>query len=199
MYFLFSRAPFYRGNTTTMVKTMSNFGTVYTYDDPTRNFTVLGLPYKGGNTIMYIILPDKNIDLKTVLSSFTEDDLHKIVLSSQKEDEVTYYLPYMNLNEQVELKSVLQSLGVLSMFDVAKANLSKIGDNVFVSEALHNANLDVTEAGSTGAASTTVNIETKFPKRIIFMNRPFSFFIIHRPSGVISFWGTINLPVSKQK
>lgn len=181
------------------VKMMSNFGTVYVYEDSARNFTVLGLPYKGGNTVMYIIYPVKQHDLKTVLSVLNKRDLYDIVHNARKEEDVTYSIPYMNLNEQIDLKSVLQSLGVQSIFDSSKANFSKINKDVFVGEALHSVNLDITEAGSTGAASTSVNIETKFPKKTISINKPFSFYIIHQPSGIVSFWGTINEPVCNEK
>jgi len=170
---------------------------IYYYYNGTYNYSVIGLPYKGDETIMYIILPDKGQKLGHVLTKIHAQDLYDIMNSTERDTEASYTLPFMHLSDNIGLKTMLERLGVHNIFDPVRANLSRIAENLslYVSEALHNVNLDVTEAGSTGAASTAVIIETKFPsKKIVLVNRPFSFYIIHRPSGVISFWGTIYDP-----
>lgn len=176
---------------------MSGTGTIYYYYNETYHYSIIGLPYKGNETVMYIILPDNGQKLSNILSKINSQDLYDVMNSTERDTEASYQLPYMHLADNIGLRPMLEKLGVRNIFDPVKANLSKIAENIglYVSEALHNVNLDVTEAGSTGAASTAIIIETKFPsKKIVLVERPFSFFIIHRPSAVVSFWGTIHDP-----
>ncbi len=144
---------------------------------------------------MYIMLPDKGEKLGKILSELKVEDLREIPSKCQKLDLVNYEVPFMNIDEELNLKDVLQTLGIKSIFDPFLSNLTNIAEKIYVSKALHKINLEVTEAGSTGAATSAMVLDTKFPDDQFVVNRPFSFFIYHPSSELISFWGIVNLPV----
>lgn len=182
------------------VKMMSNLAPVYyNCDNNSRNFSVLGLPYKGGNTVMYIILPKIGQSLKYTLSHLTLNNLKEISEKSVNKYKISYEIPFMNIADELNLEDNLQALGIKSIFNSSSANLSHLAKDVFVSRALHKVNLNVTEAGTTGSASSFVIIQNRFPTVSFIVNRPFSFYIYHRSSSFISFWGSINLPVPNVK
>lgn len=196
----FYRQHFFTDDGIIEVKMMSNHGTVHVYEDAIKKFTVLGLPYKGKSIFMYLILPYKDHPLKDVIANITSEDISNIAEKASVEDEVTYLLPYMELTENINVETALKHAGVKTLFDPSKANLNKIAKNLHVSDAIHKVNLYVTEAGSTGSAATTLSIETRFPdKRVFYFNRPFAFYVYHNSSKLISFWGSINIPVPHGK
>lgn len=179
---------------------MINKGPAYLYNHPNKNFTVLGLPYKGKSVFMYLILPFKDQHLKDIIASITVADLYEIAANSTLENDVSYSVPYMELSENINVETALKQAGVKTVFDPASADLSKISKGLHVSDAIHRANLHVTEAGSTGTAATAFDIETRFPEgNAIIFNKPFSLCIYHKSSKLISFWGTVNIPVPNRK
>lgn len=174
---------------------MANVGEAYLLREMGRNYSALGLPYKGGNIFMYFVIPKWGHTLKEILTNLTTEDLNDIATKSVKVQEYTYEVPFMSINDQIQLNGILESMGIKSVFSAAHANLSNIADNLYVSQIIHKANLDVTEAGSTGSASTVVQIENKFGREPFIVNQPFICYVHHRSSGLISFWATVNLPV----
>jgi serine protease inhibitor len=56
---------------------MANSEKVYYYGDKKRGAKVLGLPYKDSESVMYMVLPDK--DLKTFVSHLTPADLQEFI------------------------------------------------------------------------------------------------------------------------
>lgn len=174
---------------------MANVGGAYLLRDMERNYSALGLPYKGGNIFMYFIIPKKGHTLKEIINSLTTEDMIDITTKSVKVEDFTYEVPFMSINDKIQLNGILETIGIKSIFSPTHANLSNIAENLFVSQIIHKANLDVTEAGSTGSASTVAQIENKFGKEPFLVNQPFICYVHHRSSGLISFWATVNLPV----
>lgn len=174
---------------------MANVGEAYLFREMERNYSALGLPYKGGNIMMYVVMPKRGHTLKDFVTTLTSEDLYDIATKSVKVEDYAYEIPFMSINDQIQLNGILEGMGIRSAFSPASANLSNIAENLFVSQIIHKANLDVTEAGSTGSASTVAQIENKFGKEPFIANQPFICYVYHRSSGLISFWATVNLPV----
>lgn len=55
----------------------------------------------------------------------------------------------------------MKSLGIVDLFDPSTANLSKINEDLVVSEVRHEAFIDVDEEGTTAAASTGIGFWLK--------------------------------------
>ena len=94
--------------------------------------------------------------------------------------------------------SSLGKLGVNDAFDPAKANFSKIGENMFVSQISQKTKLKVNEKGTEAAAVTTIAVGTTSvapnpePRIEFIVDRPFIFAIRDTISGTILFIGEVN-------
>jgi len=80
-------------------------------------------------------------------------------------------------------------------FTPGRADFSGITDDeqLAISKVLHQATIEVNEQGSEASASTEV-IMSKGAPPSFRANRPFIFFIIHRPSLNILFMGRVSDP-----
>ncbi|XP_065219520.1 serpin B13-like isoform X3 [Planococcus citri] len=191
---------FYTDDGIIQVKMMVNKGPALIYDDPVKKFSVLGIPYKGKDVYMYLILPYKDVPIHSLINILTPKDITDIAAKATLEQEVTYLVPYLELSESINVETALKHAGVQTLFDADKANLNNIAKGIHVSDAIHKVNLHVTEAGSTGAAATTISIETRFPDRNVFnFNRPYAFYVYHKSTTLISFWGTVAIPTPHKK
>ncbi|KAI5705903.1 hypothetical protein M8J76_016065 [Diaphorina citri] len=158
-----------------------------------RDAQVLGLPYQGNEVYMYFILP-KNPDLSEFTKDLDYDKFSRIIESTNKVD-VIYTIPKMKVTSSTELRTVLNTMNVTSMFDVSKSDLSNMLDDrgVAVDQVFHKVDIEVTEQGTVAAASTGIII-TRISKPTVKINRPFIFFIYHKPTDSIVFWGSIYKP-----
>lgn len=96
----------------------------------------------------------------------------------------------------MELRTVLEHLGITDAFDPAKANLSKMSkQTTFVSRVFHKAVIEVNEAGTIAAAVSTGSVSFKqTPVEFVF-NRPFAFFITDRTTNTLLFAGQVRHPL----
>lgn len=142
---------------------------------------------------MYFILP-KNPDLSEFTKDLDYDKFSRIIESTNKVD-VIYTIPKMKVTSSTELRTVLNTMNVTSMFDVSKSDLSNMLDDrgVAVDQVFHKVDIEVTEQGTVAAASTGIII-TRISKPTVKINRPFIFFIYHKPTDSIVFWGSIYKP-----
>jgi serpin B len=99
------------------------------------------------------------------------------------------------------LMKKLQSMGVSSLFDETKSNLSNISDEpLYVSKMSHNAVIKVNEEGSEAAAVTVVELQPRSGAMLEFIvNRPFLFYIVDHQSNIPLFVGRIIDPNGKLK
>lgn len=121
--------PFYingrRSQSDRKVMMMYNGGEFPYYKDKNLNVEILGLPYKGRSSTMYVILPnDSSIDkLKQLENYLTPTDLERLV-NSTRPTEVVLGLPKMKIVHTMNLVSTMQYLGVNSLFNSRTANLA---------------------------------------------------------------------------
>ncbi|XP_077516629.1 iripin-2-like [Amblyomma americanum] len=187
------RRPFYnRGSRWTVVETMVGQVKASHGASEELDAEILDLPYQGGDYTMTIILPrDKEgIDKLNNLSLHALD----VALGHLKEGVVTVYLPRFKVDSMVHLKKELGILGLKSIFDPHKADLSGITDHegLHVDDVVHKVVIEVDENGSTAAAvtGTTLHKSVHVP-RIIRVDHPFMFLIRRRKDGTILFVGKV--------
>lgn len=105
-----------------------------------------------------------------------------------EEKTVKVYLPRMKMEEKYNLTSVLMGLGITDLFS-SSADLSGISsvERLKVSEAVHQAFVEVDEAGSeaAGIAGAAVKDESASPE--FKVDHPFLFLIRHNPTDGILF------------
>lgn len=156
-------------------------------------FTAVELPYQGGELAMDIILPPTSgallskAEFQGILAGFTERN-------------VQLSLPKFRLEPaSVSLRPVLEALGMKTPF-TDQANLSGISaaNDLFISDVIHKAFIDVKEKGTEAAAATAVVINEKTsasPEAIRFAaDRPFHFVLRDRGTRQVLFIGHVAKP-----
>ena len=98
-----------------------------------------------------------------------------------------------NLNE------IMKSLGATDVFDSDLADFSALTaePNLFVSDTLHEAEIDVNELGVTATAATGIGISSRsMASTSVTIDKPFMFFIRHEESNSVLFMGRLVNPSS---
>lgn len=158
------------------------------------NYQTVVLPYGNGSYEMVVLLPREGKDLSSLLQTMDakkwKDNLKKTYSS-----EVDLKLPRFTSAYTRELNDVLKLLGMNTMFERGKADLTKMSKaKAFVSMVLQKAKIEVDEEGSKAAAVTVVEtLDAAAPpsRPIMFhANRPFMYAIVEHSTGTIFFMGT---------
>merc|ERR1712012_1447237 len=120
---------------------------------------ILELPYADETMSMIIVLPTS--DATTDISSKI-NNIDMAALRNMTPTDVAVTIPKFKLRYQTYLKQRMTKLGVTDLFN-ANANLRGITDKeaLHVSEAVHQASIEVNEEGSEAAAATAVVIATR--------------------------------------
>ena len=163
---------------------------------------VIELPYAGDTLSMFVILPDRSTTLAEVESKMTSDDLVNATEKFRMTlEEVNLWLPKFQLDEKLSLVEALAGLGMKDLFMKGVADLSGIDGSheLYVSQVLHRAVVDVNEKGTEAAAATAMNFQclsAAFDTPEFRADWPFLFFIQHKPTRSILFLGRLVKPPS---
>ncbi|XP_074063377.1 serpin B10 [Macrotis lagotis] len=157
------------------------------------------LYYDNDDLSMFVVLPDDSNGLKELektvtygkLSDWTHEDMMELY-------DVQLYLPKFKLEESYDLKSTLSSMGMSDAFSTNHADFSGITEkkNLFLSEVFHKAFVEVNEEGTEAGASTAGEhlVRMKFPSITFNVDHPFLFFIKHKKTNSILFYGRVYSP-----
>uniref|UniRef100_A0A8D0FAE5 Serpin domain-containing protein n=1 Tax=Strix occidentalis caurina TaxID=311401 RepID=A0A8D0FAE5_STROC len=151
---------------------------------------ILELPYASGELSMLIMLPDDVSGLEQLETAITFEKLMEWTSSSiMEERKMKVYLPRMKIEEKYNLTSVLMALGITDLFS-SSANLSGISsaESLKMSEAIHEAFVEIYEAGSEVVGSTEAGMEVTSLSEFR-VDHPFLFLIKHNPTNIILFFG----------
>ncbi|KFW00964.1 PREDICTED: ovalbumin-related protein X-like, partial [Eurypyga helias] len=154
---------------------------------------ILELPYASGELSMLVLLPDDVSGLEQLESKISFEKLTEWTSPNVMEKKrVKVYLPRMKIEEKYNLTSVLVALGMTDLFSPS-ANLSGISsaESLKISEAIHEAYMEVNEEGTETAGSEVVMGDFKdSPETEEFRaDHPFLFLIKHIPTNIILFFG----------
>ncbi|XP_054722315.1 leukocyte elastase inhibitor-like [Uloborus diversus] len=159
----------------------------------------LDLPYTGKTLSMTILLPKNHYrGVRDLAYNLTPNRLRNL-LDNMYPREVEVYVPKFEVEDTFELSSVLNKMGLRSLFDPSRVDLSGFtGLREFtVDSVLHKAFVKVDEKGTEAAAATgVVSSRSAWPEEPTIFNAdyPFVFFIRDRISNVILFIGTVQKP-----
>jgi len=161
------------------------------------NFVAASLPYADESLSLVVVVPDTG-QFSQVESSLDAPALGTIVaglrLTSQP---VQLALPRFKIETGTSLVRLLTNLGMKSAFDSSgAADFSSMDGTrfLYLSEIIHKAFIDVTEAG-TEAAAVTIVVGTgrggiAMPVNFT-ANRPYLYFLRDQPTGAILFMGRV--------
>ncbi len=147
---------------------------------------------------LIIILPKKGRDIYKIYDELNADALNQIPFRSS---EGKIYIPKFKISYGVKsLVATLKKMGMKSAFSMS-ANFKNMITNkdVYISNVLHKAVIDLNEKGTKAAAATAViMLEKSAPMPsdyfVFKANRPFLYFIRDNKTGLILFMGIMQNP-----
>ena len=163
---------------------------------------VIEMPYAGDTLSMFVILPDRSTTLAEVEKNLTFDDLISVREKFRMAFvDVEVWLPKFKMDEMLSLVEALDGLGMKDLFMEGVADLSGVDGSceLYVSKVLHRAVVDVNEEGTEAAAATAMMAmccSAPLDPNQFRADRPFLFFIQHKPTQSILFLGRLVKPPS---
>ncbi|CAB1423020.1 unnamed protein product [Pleuronectes platessa] len=168
---------------------------------------ILELPYEKEELSMFILLPEQSTDgsdpllkleMELTLEMLNEWTDRKNMLVHS---DIHVHLPKFKLEEEYKLKEPLSKLGMTDVFSSSQADLSGMNSrrDLFLSEVVHKAFMEVNEEGTEAAAATAVvrvgSCGPSLHKELLFTaDHPFLFFIRHNNTKSILFLGRFSSP-----
>jgi serpin B len=162
------------------------------------SFEALDLPYAGRELSMVVFLPKKADGLAEFEKNLTTAKLAQW-LTQLKAGNVDVALPKIKMTVACNLRQVLSEMGMPTAFSrLADFSGMTAGRDLFISEVVHRAHVDVHEEGTEAAAATGVVMATlvHFPSRVFRADHPFVFVIRDLRSNSILFLGRVTDPRS---
>ena len=154
------------------------------------------LPYVGGSLAMTVIVPD---DLAAFEGTLTPERFAQIV-GGLEPRVVNLTIPKFGLETKVDLVELLRAMGMPNAFGPA-ADFSGITaeEKLSIAAVVHQANIDVDEAGTTAAAATAVMMASSAPIDLVTLtvDHPFLFALRDVQTGAVLFLGRVTDPSLK--
>ncbi len=159
-------------------------------------FQALELPYVGEELSMVVLLPAAG-GVKALEDRLTPENVAAWTKGLGKV-ELTVFLPKFKMTWQTELAPVLGAMGMGDAFSAARADFSGMTGrkDLFISNVIHKAFVEVNEEGTEAAAATAVVMKlTAVARPLVFRaDHPFLFLIRDTRSGGILFMGRVMNP-----
>ncbi|KAL1764701.1 serpin B9, partial [Sigmodon hispidus] len=164
---------------------------------------VLEMPYKGMRLSLLVLLPDDGVKLSKVENNLTFEKLTSWTKPGfMKSTTAQVYLPKFTLQENYDMKSVLQLLGMTNVFQEDKADLSGMSPerDLYLSSFVHKSVVEISEKGTEAAAASAdewAYLCGSLEKPVIPVfcaDHPFLFFIRHNQTNTLLFCGRFSSP-----
>ncbi|MEA3452897.1 MAG: serpin family protein [Patescibacteria group bacterium] len=161
---------------------------------------ILEMPYSGEELSMLIFLP-KEDNLDKLENLFNSQNLLKWK-EELKEERVKIFIPKFKFETKYLMAEDLREMGMPIALSASADFSGMTGDkDLFISEVIHQAFVEVNEEGTEAAAATAVIMEelsagpNNEPKILTFRaDHPFMFLIEHNLTGNILFMGRVTNP-----
>ncbi|KAM7335761.1 hypothetical protein ACRRTK_004254 [Alexandromys fortis] len=159
---------------------------------------IVGIPYKNSDLSMFVLLPNDIDGLEKIIDKLSPEKLVELTSPGHLEQrKVDLRLPRMQVEESYELEPVLKGMGMLSAFS-ENADYSGMSarSGLHAQNFLHRSFLVVTEDGVEATAGTGMGfmVSSAADCELVHCNHPFLFFIRHRESDSILFFGRFSSP-----
>jgi len=159
---------------------------------------VVQLPYEGGTYTMAAIMPTG--DFKAFEASLDQDTLTGIFEALQAGfASIQLAMPKFKTESSFGLGDQLKALGIEQAFDAQLADFSGMtGEkDLYISDVIHKAYIDVNEEGTEAAAATAIGLSTtSMPSQSyeITLDHPFIYVIYERTTNTVVFMGRVVTP-----
>jgi serpin B len=165
----------------------------------TERLQILELPYEGEELSMLILLP-KGDDLNALEESLNTENLSEW-RNRLIEQRVEVYIPKFKFETKYFMAEDLKGMGMPTAFSMNADFSGMTGKkDLFISQVIHQAFVEVNEEGTEAAAATAVvwkglSVRPKSIK-IFKADHPFIFVIQEKETGDILFLGRVTNPTS---
>uniref|UniRef100_A0A672TIZ2 Serpin family E member 3 n=1 Tax=Strigops habroptila TaxID=2489341 RepID=A0A672TIZ2_STRHB len=157
-------------------------------------FSVVELPYLGEKLSMFLVLPSHKRTSLSQIESHISAKTITLWASSLKRMKMDIFLPRFSIQSLFDLKTVFSALGIRDAFDPITANFKGISeqDNLYISEAIHKAEIEITEDGTKASGATAMVLLKRSRTPIFKADRPFTFFLREANTGTHFFTTNIS-------
>lgn len=153
-------------------------------------------PYKEGYSFV-ALLPNEGLGIDSYVADLAGESFVSAIKNAKTQSVYTV-LPKFSFEYDIEMKSVLESLGMTDAFSASKADLSSLGTcpegNIYLSRVIHKTFIEVDEEGTKAAAATVIEAVTEgciVYENEVILDRPFVFAIIDNNTSLPVFLGTV--------
>ncbi|XP_065087330.1 serine protease inhibitor 28Dc-like [Ochlerotatus camptorhynchus] len=186
------------------VLTMAVIGCFPYFESAQHNARIVGLPYQGEKTALYIIIPNNSTRqrMQEFQRHLTAKDIGEMVVQMTVRKALVQ-IPKMKISNTINLRDILKKLQLQSIFSPSTSDLSAMLDNsvnpyarqrLFASEIIHKVELEINEKGTEGGAITASTIFRSLPSVQIRIDAPFLMMLGHDATRLPLFYGTIYDP-----
>ena len=165
-------------------------------------YRAIRVPYKVAALSMTVVLPARIDGVDAVADRLDAPELTRLfaALRAAPPVQVALMLPRFKTSFRASLREPLQQLGMKKAFDLRRADFSGMTGRppaearLAIDNVIHQAVVDVTEAGTEAAAATAITMmTTSAPSKVetFEIDRPFLFYITDDATGAILFQGRI--------
>jgi serine protease inhibitor len=152
---------------------------------------IVGLPYRGGNWLCYVVLPRRGLSVEELVSGLDAARWQEW-LGQMKPQKVQVVMPRFEVQSEYDLIPALQRLGILRAFGAAEfPRILASGDAGYIYLFKQVCRVRVDERGTEAGA---VTIAMTLSLALFIVDRPFMFVIADRSSGAILFMGIVRQP-----
>lgn len=161
-------------------------------------YKMIELPYKGDRVTMQVLLPDRSVSLAATEEKLKFEDIESQFRSRQNKEKVMLKMPKFKVEKTIPLTEQLSNLGMSEMFG-GNSDFSGIdgSHNLYVSEVMQKAFIEVNEEGAEAAAATGAVLMMRsmpMPPMEFTVDRPFLFLVRDNLTGMLLFQGRVNNP-----
>jgi len=170
------------------------------------DYIAVALSY-AGTDVKFVALMPKKASLEEFASKLSEKDLLNVLSSvlGRGGEKVKLLMPKFDVDSGiVELRPILEGIGVRRVFDPERADLSemldysKLAGKAYVSNVFHRARVKVDLYGTEAAAATAVVVKVTAARpeniKTVRIDRPFLFFLVDPTSSAVLFAGSFVEP-----
>lgn len=162
------------------------------YQSP--EFDALKLPFSNGTFAMVIVLPSRKGNIPDTIRVLQKKSWRDL-LTKFTPRKATVRIPKWKQKGSYSLKEPFERMGVITPFHPSRG-FSGISSNnsLYISRALHSAEIEVDEQGARAAASTEIIMTKSSDPNVFVADRPFIFSIIDTRSGTLVMVGVFGDP-----
>ncbi|KAH9525833.1 Serpin B3 [Bulinus truncatus] len=177
------------------VEMMKDMRNVNIKRDNSNGVDIAELPFKGSRFSMYIALPQKVDGVIKLEQLLSQPGKVQELLSGLIIESADLAIPKFKIETKFNLNTALKSLGIVKAFQ-PNADFSGITSQgqVYISDVIHKAVIEVQETGTVAAAATAVVMTksasfTSITRTSFIADHPFVYFLRDNQTGQILFQG----------